>query len=779
MRMRVLAALSFATNLLSSPTLAAPQALQACKRASAPHPLTEGRDALIRALKEQYQVEISKDNPKLFTEDFLLYLYSYFGSTKPSGKPFYLHASDTDSAQAVKATPHTGGAVGTDITFSLGAGRNLESGKLRETREILEKNPEILKNSNLIKIQISYSNDLFENLNRALLSQDHLKKILLEKYKIDVTPTAGSIEYDHFSSQELNTILKNLVDLPPELTKAMKLKKMIRVKNGIAIPGRKKSDAAVYDPKTETITLGEATFESDADTLGEGTFVHELGHALWAAMPLKMRSNYCSLSWDYNKILGEWVSQRDSTEFITSYSSTSCSEDFAEHFSAYVHQSELLSMKSPTKQKWIHQNVFPQVEYFNTAHRSALLDVDSKCPDTQSPEFLGSLQDNLKFVCNAIEHNQAEIIVEMTNLKDNLSGVKDIYLRFVDDADNDCVIFMGEQSCIDPKTGTYQRRTVIDLARYRPHTLMKPHHFTITDRAGNTLTPPISNLPSFVIPGKLVGGKPEKPKVFDDPKLESKIKIETLPSEPSQIWVHLPFTRDDLKLARNPLRLSFKTEPQTFTFFWDEEVKDIQYSESGYAKIKINLEVVPQGDYVLDRIDITNENTEKNDSQTFNKNLNTASPTLHFHHNGYLLSKPKINLQDLAFTSEEKENRNGGAVTLKIKFRASEFKQGTHNAKVNIRSPDGKIFTAQFRVSPQKAGAEEEITAILDLPPNHAKGTYIIQDISYEQDIPVWGQLLVLGLGKETIKLLERGITKTIEIQGNPGLNTNVKTPQQ
>jgi hypothetical protein len=108
----------------------------------------------------------------------------------------------------------------------------------------------------------------------------------------------------------------------------------------------KGAGAYYHSPYKEIVTF------SNIPQVRASTTVHELGHALDHSLSHDIRTRFYNISWATNPLtfLGNKWDQVDSDEsFITDYAHTNEREDFAESFTFYITNKNVLKEKSPLK----------------------------------------------------------------------------------------------------------------------------------------------------------------------------------------------------------------------------------------------------------------------------------------------------------------------------------------------------------------------------------------------------------------------------------------------
>src|SRR5690606_13983111 len=135
---------------------------------------------------------------------------------------------------------------------------------------------------------------------------------------------------------------------------------------------------------------------NSGDIYGEDTLLHEMAHALWSGLNEPLKRSFSNISW--NDQMGRWSPKlQNSKGFISNYAMTSPEEDFAESFSAFIHQPEKLRAEADKKYQWFRSNLFLDTEYFSFVHDSAKVYVPSEKPDVKKPWLLGTTNEKITY----------------------------------------------------------------------------------------------------------------------------------------------------------------------------------------------------------------------------------------------------------------------------------------------------------------------------------------------------------------------------------------------
>jgi|GEM_PF-5490560 len=381
------------------------------------------RTPWVSRLREEFEIEISEDDPALFDADLMQALHSYF-STSPRTRPIHLHATKKTGARKVwvrdRANPAESGVI--DLYFAKDAGKGLFSKGQRQQTLLEDGRTEIIH---------EYSSDLTLQLNEILYPIPELQRILLERYHIRTDCAGVSDPCDSFKKKEYLAILGILHDLPPVILQTFKLKRMIRFPDGVSNI-LEVNAAAVYSGDG-TIRVTSRAFDEEGDRLGEGTLTHEIGHAVWFGLPTGIRESFIAISWKRDGKTGEVRLKSGSGGFISEYSISKPEEDFAEHFSAYFSRPESLKHLAPAKWEWLKQSVFIDTEYFSTAAENARTFVIPEAPDTKAPRFLGSVSKSIEVNTEVLDPNRVQLTVRLKGLVDDVSGFSWAELTFRSD----------------------------------------------------------------------------------------------------------------------------------------------------------------------------------------------------------------------------------------------------------------------------------------------------------------------------------------------------------
>ena len=377
--------------------------------------ISADRASWVVRLRDEFQVEILEDNPAVFDLDLLSYLHRFFSSSPRNARPIHLHASPKSGAKKVWRKDQD--RVSIDLFLALNAGDGLYSKGASAPRGLPDGRTEVT---------IDYTSDLYLQLIDALYPTPDLQRTLLETYHIATDCTGVNDPCDSFKKREFISILGILQDLPIALRQNLRLNRMIRLPDGVSNLG---SLNAVADYSNGVIRVTSGAFNTDGDRLGEGTLVHEMGHALWVALPYSLRQKFIDLSWMVDPATGMVILKSGSRNFVSEYSLKMPEEDFAEHFSAYFNEPELLKSHALSKWEWLKTNIFIDTEYVSTGAANAKIRVSAVTPDITPPRFLREPAKSIE-VTTQVQGAQVMVRVRIVGLVDDVSGFQEAELDF-------------------------------------------------------------------------------------------------------------------------------------------------------------------------------------------------------------------------------------------------------------------------------------------------------------------------------------------------------------
>lgn len=382
------------------------------------------KEEMIEKLKVDLNIHIKTPESPLFDRYFLSYIYNYFSSMKPDSLriiPYNLYAQEQSSQKLVALRAEN------NLYFSRNAGDHTITKSVQQVMDAVFNQEEL---PDQIRMTFEYNNELYAQLNEIVLSSEDIKNFM-NRHSGLVFVDESMDNAKSFSRTELLMVLKQYLDLPVHIRDNLALKKVIRVESSFSIMNIFAVVRGTYTSLTETITLTDSAFKKiNTDDQGEEIFLHEIGHALWGksiwkGLSSEAKKEYEKLSWQG----GEQIND----EFISNYSATNIQEDFAEHFSAYIHNGEQLKHEVEAKYQWLKEHIFLNVEYIPGVAGHLKIFVESEHGDTTPPYFVGSPYEAVKIDISVDESQEdywrngsANVKVEVSRLFDDSSEIEHI-----------------------------------------------------------------------------------------------------------------------------------------------------------------------------------------------------------------------------------------------------------------------------------------------------------------------------------------------------------------
>lgn len=629
---------------------------------------------------------------------------------------------------------------------------------------------------------IAYTNTVLEQFLRHAASHESLKSTLRKKTGWKFRSESTDKYYDNeqeFRTEELVSLVKQLMDVPAEVFQKMKLKSLVRWRYGATLPIAGAS--AMYVVDEQKIMFSDGAFIDTTEIYGEGTILHEMGHAYWYGIPIEVRDRYSMISW--KKHGDQWEKKDQSSEgFITAYSMQSPEEDFAEHFSAFLNNPEFLKRRAMAKNNYLEDHVFKDVTYFTTVAENAKIKITSPNPDTKDPWLENSIDFRSKVV--AVPRNDGSKITDVTMVVDkaydDISGVADTLQSFTHKDNSEYYVLIDLKS-EKQKDGSWTLRGEIatNPDKLAPGTYVATS-FSLRDQAGNRTyyTPTVPH--EIHLDGNLSGsGTPQVD--FDVTKISLE-KAETIEGYPGIITtlpinmtenmdsIHLTWELENLQektvhvCSVKPLQNCMVTEK-----FGDQlKLKSYFFKEYPDSRIKLaNITITFKG---------SSEKSKGTQRVVVPASLPNASTYIVTGHKDMLVHDLDVNAMKLRAIT--KPNKEGGDQNIEVSIPLLNREAGLFYVRSYVRSPTGKsIYGSAYESEYKKAFPEYEISKangqyllkyMIPLKKNPEDGVYIIESFSTETKFPQPRHLrLPLDLGDATekrIKLIERGIRRTFTI---------------
>ena len=167
---------------------------------------------------------------------------------------------------------------GNNLYFSENAG---DSTIIKRFRELIDhfSNQTFTTLPDEIQMTFEYNNELYAQLNSAVLSSEDIKKFMNKHSGIVFDDE--SEDSKSFTREELLIVLKQYLELPVHIRDNLALKRMVRADNALVF-NFFSTVLGSYNSSLQTITLFDSAFEKEGtDDKGEWTLLHEIGHSLY------------------------------------------------------------------------------------------------------------------------------------------------------------------------------------------------------------------------------------------------------------------------------------------------------------------------------------------------------------------------------------------------------------------------------------------------------------------------------------------------------------------
>lgn len=629
---------------------------------------------------------------------------------------------------------------------------------------------------------IKYTHTVMEQFLRSLSTKQSLEQFLKEKTIWKFRSAKDDPDFNmeqEFRSEELITLVKQIVDVPHEVFTQMNIKSFSRNRLGIPfpIPGAK----AAYIVEKQKILIGdEALIDDKVDLYGEGTVLHEMGHAYWFGSLNGLRTQFSIISWI--KVNQDWHRKSEgSSGFISEYSLKSPEEDFAEHFSAYIHQSERLREISPEKFEFFRKQIFKDTEYFSTVSKNAKIHIDSPNPDKRPPWLIGSISSSFNIKAQIInEKKETKVRIEVQGAQDDLSGIGPSSIALNHEENSKIKLFVK----LYPKKNIDGSYNLFGETVSQPSKLADGNYLgsnlALTDLAGNLTFYDIKPLSKIFLQGDISLKKDEKP-VLDPHKIKIE-KAPTINQYPGLILtLPIPFRKDieNIHLTWSFPGLEKKTThvcnssrsatPGVLPCILDpiegQPIKLQAYFFKEYPATKIELAsllVTLKGSAVATKMDFSYVIPPNTSSATYfletpNKHLNLLN-----------LDVNKMQLKALTQLNEK-----GGDQSIVVSLPLLNEDAGKFYFVMTFRSPTGKRILHVLDAKRKKYEKSiidgiEHIVFQVPLLKNPESGEYLVEgfklETNYERPRNPYLPLDQNGLSLVKIKLIERGIKKTFTV---------------
>ena len=639
---------------------------------------------------------------------------------------------------------------------------------------------------------VAYTNTVMEQFLRQTATKESLVKVLSKKtgWKLRSSPSDTHFESEQeFRTEELITLVKQLMDIPSEVFEKMKIRKVTRWRHGAPLPV--KGASAMYFIQDQKIIIGDgALMDSATDVYGEGTILHEMGHAFWFGVPLDIRNKFTSISWKKNGANLERIGS-SADGFVSEYAMKSPEEDFAEHFSAYMYRPELLQRKASRKKRFFEDNVFMDTTFFSTVAENAKVKITSPTPDTTDPWLVEEFPKPFKTYAKVRDDGSkvTDVSVEVSGAKDDLSGIDESLHTFVH-IDNDkysVTVKLVPEPQSDGTvrlSGTY----VTDPDKLAPGQY-RSRSLGLKDKAGNKNYFSIESMPEIFIDGNL---SPEKKKAeYMDLSL---IKMRPAPVIGGYHGV----------ITTLPIKFQESLDSIHVTWeFSDLEGKTVHVCQNGQSRSletpcfispKVGGTIVLQSyfhkQYPRSIVKLASLHFEYKGTATSGKssedyiipqNLSNTSITIDSGTKELKLIDLDVNSMKLRAVS--RPNEIEGDQNIEITIPLINHMAGKFKISTTVRSPTEKHI---YNVLPESLSERYERIEVngvhylkfqVPLKKNPEDGVYILESFEtsteYERPFNPSLPLDLNHISVKKIKLLERGIRRTFTITDDKIINLN------
>jgi Putative zinc-binding metallo-peptidase len=625
---------------------------------------------------------------------------------------------------------------------------------------------------------INYTNTVIEQFLRNVATKESLASTLKKKTGWELRSLPGEKYYDdeqEFRTEELVTLIKQLMDIPQEIFKKMKIKKLTRWRYGAPLP--EPDASAIYFVNEEKIIFSDsALMDQEKDVYGEGTILHEMGHAFWYGQSEQFKDKFSSISWSKNN--GKWEKLASgSSGFISEYSMKSPDEDFAEHFSGYIHHPERLRSSAPKKNEFLEKHAFSDVSYFTTVAENAKIKIDSPTPDTKPPwlekDFISSYRLDVK--ARNDQSKISDIYFEVNKAQDDLSGIAPALITLTHTQNKNYKIFIQTTPQKRPDGSFGLTASLIsDPKKLAPGNYLLGT-LPLSDMAGNTQYYESTGIPEVFIDGFMSLEDPSKQDID-----VAKIRLDKLPPIDGypglKVTLPIPYEEnfDSIHLTWEFPTLEGKTVhvcglsrnfPCLMTERLGDQIVIHNYFHKQYPNSQVKL-----ASLTINR-KATENSAQDREYVTIPVNTPHLQTSIDTGKNYFDLIDLEVNQMKLKAVT--KENKEGGNQNIEISIPLTNANAGKYYIMTTIRTPTGKsILDIVNENGVNKGyvldeGGTKYLRFIVPLKKNPEDGIYMIESFRIKTEYPRHKNLPLdqNRLSEKTIKLIERGIKRTFTIK--------------
>jgi hypothetical protein len=623
-------------------------------------------------------------------------------------------------------------------------------------------------------VSLSWTNTVYEQVMRTLIPAASISKQFQAKsgWQLGSPATdADSTLEQPFRDEEIVTITKQFIDLPHEVLRGFDLKYLARARVGRNVDNA----AGIYYIEKKKILLTDAAFYNSMEMYGEGTVLHEFGHAWWFAQNAYFHKLFNQISWQLNG--DKWEKKESGIKgFVSLYATTKPEEDFAESFSAYIHQPEKLKDTAFEKFRFLRKHVFQDVTYFSTVAENAKVFVDSQTTDKKPPILTDLLRKCLKLTLAPMVDNKVTVKARLGCFWDLMSGPADellISLKHRQEQDSQILITLkplprkpGEDWVLEGE-GHDKYEDLVKGQYWVPQVALK-------DKAGNMDFVTGEDGPFVTLDGGMGTGRLSKP-----PLDWNRIKL--TPVEPVNghpgYELELPIAHDE-NLKSGHFNWFHRSTQEKTAHVLNFERADANTSKPGDAKIK-GVIYFHKGHLAGDLLLSTLTLFYKGSSTTLPQDHEYVYPTsdkeiIHRATSSQDL-RGDVDVNRMNLSAVEGPNKEGGKWSIRMRVPITSPKETQFSMTIWVRAPSGNrlLFSAYERSLAREGHRVYEeagqlwLEANLPLKIHPERGDYIFESIEIENEVKreksdPYGLDLMKFVRK--IKLLERGIRKEFKI---------------
>lgn len=617
-----------------------------------------------------------------------------------------------------------------------------------------------------IEFVVTFSNTVYEQLLRAVANKEQVSAHITKKTGWQILDANNKLERP-FRLEELITIEKQIVDIPADVFKKLLIKQIARQQFGGRLPAANAS--AMYFVKEQKIAFADSAFIENQDIYGEGTVLHEMGHAYWFAQSDSFKEEFSDISW--KKFANGWVlKNKFSTGFVSEYAMKSNEEDFAEHFSAFIHQPEWIKTKAPSKFGFLKKRIFPDIEFFTSVAANAKIYVESENPDTKAPWLSRPIESLFTQKSAADDKNPNvpyKVNLRIEEARDDISGFEQILVVLEHIEDSNSRVFVHLKPTAADNTNTPLEGEVSVDPEKIPDGMYHVTTIALRDRAQNTTYYETKAVPNIYLKGNLGARKRLKPYIDI-----SKIKINSQPTyeghQGIEIVIPTPHTEglDSIHLDWDVKSM----DHPTVHVCSGHSTQNCYLSKPGDPEIRIRSyfwKEYPTGTINLAHMTLLYNADKIYAKDTFRFPI---TQTIGFSHNTGRTKAALVDLDvnQMKLAVEKGQNSNGGDTSINFSLPINSVDYEDYRIMVAIMSPSGKRLLHIATKDDSKIVAGK-IIFNFPLYINQEQGEYIIDsfDIKTKFKRPDSISLLMdqATAANIKIKLSERGIRKTFRIK--------------